>query len=273
MARLAQIWRYPVKAIGRERLKQVRLEAGATLPRDRNWAVLHSNSVERLGDGATLSDWLPKSAFLRGAAGPALQAVSGGLVDDGKLAFSHPDCEDIVIDPADEADQERLIAWLAPLWPERRGAPERLVTGPVALTDSPEPFVSINSLDSLSVLESKVGERLGVERWRGNLWIEGAEAFAEQDWIGREIHIGAARLVIREPIGRCAATAVDTETGEPDRDMVRALSDAFGHSNFGVYAEVLDGAEIGELDEVTVMDAPADEGGDDAAAAGTGDDA
>jgi uncharacterized protein YcbX len=40
-ARLAQIWRHPIKGHGREALPAVTLSAGATLPFDRAWAVAH----------------------------------------------------------------------------------------------------------------------------------------------------------------------------------------------------------------------------------------
>lgn len=251
MIRLAQIWRYPVKSVGRQRMARARIETGGKIPLDRNWAVLHEGSSRRLNAGGELAEWLPKAAFLRGAAGPSLQGIEGGL-RDGRLELRHPDQGDIAVDLEDRADAARLIDWLRPLWPDDKPAPLKLVSGPEPLTDTRKPFISINSLDSLSALESQVGQRLGVERWRGNLWIEGAEPFAEQGWIGREISIGALRLIVRKPIGRCSATAVDTDTGRPDRDMVRALTEAHGNADFGVYAEVLEGGEIAEMDEVTL---------------------
>ncbi len=255
MKRLAQIWRYPVKSIGRERLSRARLDKGGKLPFDRHWAVLHEGSAKRLSDADTLEDWLPKAAFLRGAAGPELQAIEGRL-DGDKLVFSHPKQGEITVIPGDEATCARFIDWLRPLWPAEKPAPLQLVRSTTPLTDTKQPFVSINSLDSLAALEAHVGQRLGVERWRGNLWIEGFAPFAELDWIGRTIRIGAATLVIREAIGRCAATSADTQTGRPDTDMVRTLTEAYGRADFGVYAEVVEGADIAELNEVILTDTP-----------------
>lgn len=259
--RLEQIWRYPLKSIGRERLDRVRLTKGEKLPFDRHWAVLHETTLEKLaadlGDSDEIAGWMPKSAFLRGAAGPGLQGISGGI-QDGKLNLHHPDQGDITVDPCHPQDRDRLIDWLRPIWPTDKAAPARLISAPEALTDTRKPFVSINSLDSLHAVETLLGQRLGTERWRGNLWIEGCEAFAEQDWIGRTLRIGDALLIIREAIGRCAATSVDTQTGRPDTDMVRTLTDAYGHANFGVYAEVIDCAEIAELNEVALTDTPAE---------------
>lgn len=251
--RLSQIWRYPVKSIGRQKLDSARLEAGRTLPWDRHWAVMHDSATQRLTEGDQLAGWLPKAAFLRGAAGPELQAISGGLTN-GKLCLQHPTAGEIELDPTKDEDHASLLDWLRPLWPAEKPEPALLVTGPVPLTDSRAPFISILSLDSLRAVESHVGQRLGVERWRGNLWVEGFKPFAEREWIGKCLRIGEATVILREGIGRCAATSVDTDTGEPDHDMIRVLTEGFGDACFGVYAEVLTGAEIAPLDEIIVVE-------------------
>lgn len=259
--RLEEIWRYPLKSIGRERLDRVRLTRGEKLPFDRHWAVLHETTLERLaadlGDSDEIASWMPKSAFLRGAAGPGLQAVSGGL-RDGRLTLHHPDQGDITVMPCQPGDRDRLLDWLRPIWPADKPPPARLVSAPEPLTDTRKPFISINSLDSLHEVETLIGQRLGTERWRGNLWIDGFAPFAELDWIGRTIRIGAAELKVRAAIGRCAATSVDTQTGQPDIDMVRALTKSRGQPKFGVYAEVIRGAEIAEMNEVLLTDTAAE---------------
>jgi len=248
-ARLARIFRYPVKSMGGEELQRVTLATGQTLPGDRAYGVLHALATHHL-EGDALQRWLPKSAFLRGAAGPALQAIRGGWVD-GKLRLTHPDRPPLVFDP--EADESALLEWVAPLWPEGRAAPTKLVHGPVALTDSRLPFISLLSLSSLAALEARLGQPLGTDRWRGNLWVEGWEPFTELDLRVHTMRIGPVRFRIKELIGRCEATCVDTDTGQPDIDMLAALRDAYDHTNFGIYAEVIEGGEIAVGDPVEVL--------------------
>ncbi len=251
---LAHIRRHPVKSLGGESLDRVRLSAQQMLPKDRVWAVLHDAAIRHLGedaDAAVLTRWLPKSAFLRGVAAPSLQAIEGGIDESGLITLRHPERPDLRFDPTTEG--EVLVHWLRPLWPADLPAPLRLVTAPVALSDVNKPWVSVLSLDSLRDLEHRIGLRIGHERWRGNLWVKGWVPQAERDLIDREIRIGAARLRVTQPITRCAATSADPRSGRLDIDMPLALEQQFGHRDFGLYAEVIQGAEIEIGDKVNPL--------------------
>ena len=156
----------------------------------------------------------------------------------------------IQIDPEAPAGQQALMAWLAPLWGADKSPPARLVRGPEPLTDQSTPLISILSLSTLRAFEAHLGQPLGIDRWRGNLWIEGWPPMAEQDLIGREITIGEARLTVREPIGRCIATDADTKTGARQVDMLAALRDFTGTEDFGIFADVTTSGQIALQDEV-----------------------
>ena len=250
-ARLARIRRHPIKSIGGEDLARVRLDAARRLPGDRLWAMLSEGGERHAGESAQPERWLPKSCFLRGAASAALQAVQGGWGEgaaDGPIRLTHPDLPDLSFDPATEA--ARLIDWVRPLWPADKPAPTRLVQGPTGWTDVAQPWISILSLSSLRDLEARLGQPLITERWRGNIWLDGWDAYAERDLVGQVLTIGGAELRVTQTIGRCPATSADTATGRIDIDMPEALKAQFGHSEFGIYAEVVTGGEIAPGDEV-----------------------
>lgn len=239
-ARLAHICRHPIKAAGVEELARVALRAGAALPFDRHWAVAHSEA--RLKPGA----WGFKANFLRGVTGHALMAVRATL-DEGarRVTLAHPTAGILTARPDDGADAARLIAWLAPLWPADRPAPARLVHLPgQAMTDWPDPYVSILNLASLRALGARLGQALSIHRFRGNLWLDGLAPWAEFDLIGREIAIGPVRLRIERRITRCAATSVNPDTGRADADTLGALRAGLGHQDFGVYAIVIAGGTV-----------------------------
>lgn len=250
-ARIARIRRHPIKSISGEDICRTILSDGQRIAGDREWALLTEAGERHAGDGASPDHWLPKSCFLRGAASAKLQAVQGGWGEgepQGQIRLSHPDLDDLSFDP--ETEGARLAEWVAPLWPADKPAPTRLVQGPTAWTDVKQPWVSILSRSSLRDLEARLGQSFGIERWRGNIWVDGWAPYAERDLIGKVLTIGDAKLRVVEPIGRCAATCANTATGTVDIDMPDALKGLFSHSDFGMYAEVVTGGEVALNDEI-----------------------
>jgi len=244
--RLAKIYRHPIKGHGREALASVDLSAGECLPWDRHWAVAHD--AARLGPG-----WNPCANFARGAKAPALMAVTSMLNEmTGTLTLRHPDRGEITFRPDDPADLQRFLDWVMPLNPANRALPARIVTAGRGMTDSDFPSVSILSLSSLADLSARMGHDLLVDRWRGNLWLDGVQPFAEFGWIGKCLTIGSAVLEIKERITRCTATAVDPETGKPDGSTLAELQAAYGHQDFGVYGVVIQSGTIATGDNWSI---------------------
>ena len=103
------------------------------------------------------------------------------------------------------------------------------------LSDHPSAVVSIINLASVKDLERVTGKPINPARFRGNIYLEGLDPWAEFDWLGREIAIGGARLEITQRINRCAATNVDPETAERDLNIPKDLQRGFGHVDLGVY--------------------------------------
>jgi uncharacterized protein len=241
--RLAHIFRHPIKAYGREMLASVRLSAGQALPFDREWAVAHE--AAKLSPG-----WNPCMNFTRGAKAPALMAVTA-VLDEPKrrVTLFHPTQGEITVAPDDPADEARLVAWADPLIPDGRARPAAVVRGGVAMTDSDYPSISILSLASLAELENRMGMDLSVDRWRGNLWLEGSGPWEEWGWIGQRFRLGAAVLEVVERITRCVATSVDPQTGHISGNTLAALETGYGHQDFGVFARVVEGGDIVTGDE------------------------
>lgn len=248
---LAHICRHPIKSIGYETLEAGTLKPGRALPHDRRWAVTHAEA----GFDGDPERWVPKSRFLRGVTGHSLMAITARFApDEGRIALAHPDAPAIELVPDDPEDAQRLLTWLAPLWPADRPAPQRVVRAPhdQPLSDVPSPYVSVLNSGSLRALGTKLGCDLSMHRFRGNLWLDGLAPWAEFDMVGDEIEVGDAVLRIEERITRCAATTANPETGRADADTLGALEAAFGHRDFGVYATVIRGGTLRPGDPVRV---------------------
>ncbi|QHQ35828.1 MOSC domain-containing protein [Algicella marina] len=227
--RLAQISRYPIKAIGVEDLDSATLEAGQRLAGDRLWAVAHEAAK------AGPQGWAACRNFIRGASSPRLMAITCETRGDA-ITLRHPDQPDITVTLP--ADAGALIAWLAPLADPGRAAPDRLVAAPEGMTDQAAPWLSILSQSSLDALSKAAGHPMARARFRANLWLEGGKPWEEFDWVGKHLRIGDAELRITEPITRCTATHADPATGERDTDTLQLLEQNWGHRDFGVFAEV-----------------------------------
>ncbi|WP_170397652.1 MOSC domain-containing protein [Ruegeria arenilitoris] len=243
-AEVTQLWRHPIKSHGREAVETVNVTPGQTMPGDRVWAVAHEASK---ADG---SKWVPCANFSRGAKAPQLMAISTQSNGD-TLTLSHPDRPDLTFAP--DSEQQAFLDWVRPLMPANRAASARIIRVPGrGMTDSDFPSISLCNLASHRAVGQKLGQDLSVRRWRGNIWFDGLPLWEEFDWLGREVQIGEAVLRVRERITRCLATTANPDTGLRDTDTLGAL-ETWGHQDFGVYAEVLEGGAISVGDKVELL--------------------
>ncbi|MGF1552480.1 MAG: MOSC domain-containing protein [Paracoccaceae bacterium] len=255
MARLAGIWRHPLKGVGAARLDAVDLAAGRAMPFDRVFALAHGASAW----DADAPDWQPRRNFVVQAHVPELARVEAAYDEaTGRLALSHPEAGTVRLTLDAPGGEAALADWIAPLAGDRQPGPYRLAHRPDgAMTDMAPPYVSVLSLASLDALSRHMGGTLGsfdlgARRFRGNLWLDDLDPWAEEDWIGREIAVGDVRLRIDEPIGRCRATEAGPASGRYDAATVTELRRARGHTAFGVYATVMRGGRIATGDAAAV---------------------
>ncbi len=248
--RVAHLWRHPIKGCGVEAVTRADLAAGAAMPWDRVWAVAHDAARVAPGERG----WAPCVNFSRGAKTPEMMAIRA-VVDEGarRVTLSHPRRPEITVDPDDADDAARLVDWLAPLCDPARARPAFVVrAGARGMTDSDFPSVSVLNRASLAALGAQTSAPLAMERFRGNVWLDGIEPWEEFAWVGRELRVGGATLRVRERIGRCKATTVNPDTGRIDADTLGALEAGWGHQDFGVYAEVIAGGAVAVGDPVTL---------------------
>ncbi|WP_269715980.1 MOSC domain-containing protein [Caulobacter sp. NIBR2454] len=249
MAKIASLYRHPIKGFTPERLTTADLRAGESFPCDRLFAVEDGPSGFDPAAPAHLSKMkftvLAKIPAVAGAhtaydeATATLRASADGAPDfEGRLS--------------ETAGREAFAAWLAALLGDRVNGPLRVLEAPRLhrFMDSKSGFVSIINLASVRDLEARIGRPLDPMRFRGNVYVEGWEPWVENDWTNRTLTIGGAMVEGIKPIVRCAATHVNPTTAERDLDLVKALFDNYGHMFCGLYVRVLEGGRVAEGDEV-----------------------
>jgi hypothetical protein len=134
------------------------------------------------------------------------------------------------------------------------GQPLRLVqpSEPSRALDRSHAAVSLLSTGSLDALSAAAGtsEPLDPRRFRMLLGIEGVAPHEEDTWLGRQVRIGEATLLVRGNVGRCLVTSRDPDTGVrnvPTLDALAEYRDGVETTEplpFGVWGEVAEPGQV-----------------------------
>ncbi len=200
-------------------------------------------------------EWANCGNFIRGAKAPELQAISiTQYVPDDVMVLKHPVHPPFRFNPENADEHAGFIAWVSQFVPDNRAQPAALIKAPTqGMTDNNNPYISILNLASLQELSHKAGRPMAVERFRGNIWLDGVDAWEERTWIGKTMRIGEAHVVIREHITRCMATTVDPLTGKQNVPTLDILENNWGHTDFGVLAEVIKTGGVDQYDGAHIL--------------------
>lgn len=112
--------------------------------------------------------------------------------------------------------------------------------------------VSLINLDSVADFEGRTGEKIDPARFRANILFHGWPAFSELELVGRTIRIGTATARITLTTRRCAATEVNPASARRDLPVPRMLFECYGHSDMGVYAEIVTPGRLAPGDAITL---------------------
>jgi len=217
MARVAQLWRYPVKSMAGEPLERADVYWHGVRG-DRRYALVQPELVHSdfpwltIRERAELVNYRPR------------------LVTPSK-----PDASRVVV--ATPGGEELDVVELA----DRLGARSiKLNRG--AFDSAPLSLISLGT----------AGE-LDTRRFRMNLVIDARDAFAEDAYIGHTLRIGELRLRVDRPDSRCTIITTDPDTGERDPRILKEygrVHDACA----GVYCSVVRPGTVAVGDEVIVED-------------------
>jgi uncharacterized protein YcbX len=240
---VSALYRYPVKGLTPEPLERVLLAVGESLPFDRAWAI--ENGPGRFDPDTPRH--LSKINFLMLMRDERLATLETKLDDATETLTIYRDGKQVargqLATPLGRQLIEQFIA--AYMKAELRGAPKIVHAAGHSFSDVAAKCVHIVNLASVRELERVSGRPVSPLRFRANLYLEGVAPWAELGWLGKELRIGQARLSVFARTSRCEATNVDPATGARDMAIPAHLLRTWGHQDFGVYAKVVTGGEIG----------------------------
>lgn len=238
--RVSALHTYPIKGCRRIDHERAVVEPWG-LVGDRRWMIIDPDGaqvtqrdVARLallhavpaGTGLELS--FPGSEPLlvaQPAPDPVVTATLWGRITMTATAAG-PDADALL---SKELDRDVRLVWMDDPANRRPVEPEyALPADRVSFADGfPLLLANTASLDRLNdwIAESGSDEGpLPMARFRPNVVVDGATPFAEDDWLGRRLRIGALVFRVAKPCGRCLVTTTDQETGERGREPLRTLA-------------------------------------------------
>ncbi len=272
---IAELWRYPVKSMGGERVKSLELRTSAVVG-DRRWAVRNIEtgkiaSAKRPRPYGQLLFWSAKTQADGGlvAVGPDGReyAVGSGELD---AALTEALDEPVRLFEVEEGREETY----ASEWPEIPGTvlsdvevdlPVAALTEKTSFVDASAVHIIVNQ--SMAHLASLLdGTKLGVERFRPNIVLDahedsGSGEFADLAWKDLDVKIGDVMLRIGDSTPRCVMTTLAQPGYEQAKGVLQVLAatarkefDYGAFACFGTNAEVTAAGTISVGDTFTVPD-------------------
>jgi uncharacterized protein YcbX len=216
--RVARIAIAPVKGLGLVHPDEVVLRRNG-VDGDRRFYLVDPDG--RLINNKSCGELMQIRPELNGADSLALHFPDGDVTGDVELAgpvetsfYGRPVTGRFVDGPWSDAISEHA------------GRPLRLVRTdePGAGIDRPH-VVSVISDGSLRALAREAGvDDVDGRRFRMTFELEGCDEHEEDAWIGGEVAVGDARIRVTGPVGRCAVTTRNPDSGVSDLDTLRALA-------------------------------------------------
>ena len=258
VGRVESLWRYPVKSMRGETMPEAFVSFSGILG-DRLYAVHNAAASTAFPylTARTRPDMLRHRPFFREAARSVLPSnLSEAQARGPGLTPLYPDFSDLAVDvetPAGEilaVDDVRLLGTLADA-----SAPGALSMrrSDRAITDCRP--ISLLSVQTIGTIADAVGVSLDKRRFRENIYLDLPETdgFAEDEFVGRQLQIGAKAVVaVLERDIRCKMIGFDPDTQEENHDILRYV--ARNHDNkAGVYAAVLVEGAVRAGDEIRVL--------------------
>jgi uncharacterized protein len=258
-ARVATLWRYPVKSMQGEELDAAEVTPGGLLG-DRRFAVVDT-ATGKVAGAKNPRKW-PEFLYFRAgyvqppARGAELPAVRITM-PDGDSATT----EDENLPKLMSVALGREV-WLSPGLAEATAEGYDVVndvTGTWRLPagtffdSAPVHLLTTATLERLRA--AYPAGRFEPRRFRPNIVVATppeVTGFAEEEWVGREISIGrCVRLRVTRATSRCVMTTLAQGDLPRDRGVLRALAE-HNQARAGVYAEVLAGGTVTRGDMVGV---------------------
>ena len=110
--------------------------------------------------------------------------------------------------------------------------------------------ISLININSIKDFEKKINEKVEIQRFRGNFYVDGIEALEERNWINKVIKINNVPFKVEKNIPRCVAINLKPKTDDNSLNLLKSLKKSYDHFDMGIYLTALDDGKINVGDKV-----------------------
>ena len=104
--------------------------------------------------------------------------------------------------------------------------------------------ISLLNNKSIEDFQNKISKKIEIQRFRGNIYIDGIGAWEEQNWVGKIIKINDISFKVEKKIPRCVAINLKPNTDDNSLDLLQSLKKTYNHFDMGIYLTALSDGKI-----------------------------
>ena len=112
--------------------------------------------------------------------------------------------------------------------------------------------ISLINNRSIEDFKNKINQEIDSQRFRGNIFVEGIEAWEERNWIGKIIKINNISFKVEKNIPRCVAINLKPNTDDNSLNLLKSLKKTYNHFDMGIYLTALDNGQLNIGDNVSL---------------------
>ena len=245
---ISSIYYSPVKSLSFQNVESCRIKKDLGILNDRKFAFSRNIDVDKVQLIEKNAKERKLNNFLTLKNSPVLNKYNF-TYKDNKLTLVL-DSKELITISADNIEQKSLLI-------NKLVELESSLIKPVFLIQNNEfPFfdtshsdkvfnsISLININSIEDFAKKIEEKVEFQRFRGNFYVEGIEAWEERNWIGKTIEINNVFFKVEKNIPRCVAINLKPKTDDNAINLLKSLKKTYDHFEMGIYLRALNDGKV-----------------------------
>ena len=110
--------------------------------------------------------------------------------------------------------------------------------------------ISLINIKSIEDFKNKTNQVIETQRFRGNIYVDGIDAWEERNWIGKIIKINNISFKVEKNIPRCVAINLKPNSEDNSLNLLQSLKKTYNHFDMGIYLNALEDGKIKVGDKI-----------------------